>query len=237
MLVHPVRSSEGASRYRIAAAPDTSSTGSADYLNHLVLYSQEGADVEFLKAHMMVWERHPEPLYSFPDELGVAEGELVQIHSEHLDCAICRLVHAPAGVEGITAASNDENMALHHLWAAGVADHSNGRWVLSQKGPRSIRPEWLLHNPVPVAHIRPDLSLEQRTTWELLCLLQEDGWTSMDLPRKRSARQALPAYIPGQEKIWYKPSAALATPHGMGMYFQCLLRAEECKEQMQDMLA
>ena len=171
-LVLPVKghlvNDEGQSEYRVAGAlaPTTSA------LSQVVLYSHKGSDLQQLKAHMLLWERRPVPMYSFHSFPDVVEGPRL----------LRDLVHRS---EGVAPETDDEHRALQVYADAGLVQRIHGSWELTMKGRRAVCPEWVLHCPAPVAEIRPNIALQNRTTWELLCLLDEDGWATAPLPRSK----------------------------------------------------
>ena len=82
---------------------------------------------------------------------------------------------------------------------------------------------------MPFYRIRPDISLEDRTAWELISLLEGDGWVWHQWTppsRRRPHSPPLPSgFAPGSPKIWYS-SGVRACTH----YLVCLLRADSLFE-------
>ena len=83
----------------------------------------------------------------------------------------------------------------------------------------------ILEQPQPVCEIRPDVALADRTVFELVCMLRNDGWKWQQLPTRRSDRDAL-SYDVGGHRTWYS-----ASNNPNKMYLLCLHSAQALHDQ------
>ena len=85
-----------------------------------------------------------------------------------------------------------------------------------------LQPQWTLSNPKPVLCVRDGIPLEDRTSYELMQLLLQDGW-EWRAYTKRGGR--LLYYKLGDAKVFYSPpgNSSPISP----AYLQCLIKAED----------
>ena len=68
---------------------------------------------------------------------------------------------------------------LNHMMQEGIATRSGPdgkRWFLTQLGMDNLKTCMQLGKPSPAFAVRRTLALEDMTSYELLALLDEDGW-------------------------------------------------------------
>ena len=75
-----------------------------------------------------------------------------------------------------------------------------------------------LSNPCSVLEPRHALPLVDRSSWEMLVALSDDGWKW----QHAESKQSLLPYSAGREKVFYSSGVRV-----MKSYMMCLLRAEE----------
>ena len=63
-------------------------------------------------------------------------------------------------------------------------------WSLTERGFAQIRTHVVLQNPYKVCQLRQDLPLQDRTSFELMQLLDQQGWEWQQLPRQVAQRRA-----------------------------------------------
>ena len=102
-------------------------------------------------------------------------------------------------------------------------------WRLTESGLRSVRFLNIFNEPArPISLPRAHLAIEDRTTYELLHALRNDGWEWCSLPSKRLDRLAIEPYKVGAVKHYR--TAGITTNK---LYLQCLLRLDDLQERFQ----
>ena len=93
--------------------------------------------------------------------------------------------------------------------------------------PGRLTASWTLREPASCLAVRPDVPLEDRTAYEMLMILEADGWIWVDTKNfKRDRGEALPiGYKPGEEKIFISRGVALSSIYPL--YLKALYRAED----------
>ena len=74
---------------------------------------------------------------------------------------------------------------------------------------RRLTTSWTLREPAPCLAVRSDVALEDRTAYEMLTILELDGWTWQDTTTfKRLTGHDPPiGYKPGDEKLFFSSGA------------------------------
>lgn len=93
------------------------------------------------------------------------------------------------------------------------ADTGKSSWVMTEQGLKATRLIRRLHKPVRLLSVRPGVELRDATAWELVSMLQSQGWVCSVLGvRRRAARVRRPGmveaptpcdFVAGQEKRWW----------------------------------
>ena len=177
-----------------------------------------GTDLQALRARAKVWAEAPEPCYS-------VEGLLPALRpSQHR--VVTRVVKAlfqqqatPAHSGALTLPAQHEHSELLHsmarldlVQAENLGSHC--RWRFTQHGVRSVQACSALATSTPMCDLRPDLTLLQRTSYELQLLLQDQGWEWRLLPGPRSrARRNIRPYVVGAERVWYASGVQAETAY------------------------
>ena len=91
----------------------------------------------------------------------------------------------------------------------------NNACRLTASGLHRLCYAWVLQDCHQVLIPRQDVPLKEQTSWELVCTLEERGWTHAPLKRKA------PSYSVGSDKIWYYGKNVSR------LYLLALLLAEE----------
>ena len=215
-LVYPQYTLPLAGGTYILASPDCTQA----FQSRLVFYSSLTADLEYLKKHMMLWEKNARPMYALR---GVAMCPLTQQ-------VLASLIAVGSSTSRHRPQSPAEEAILCHLESASLAEREADGWQLTARAWSSIDVLWQLQHPAPIASVRSNVEWSARTGFELLQLLRDGGWTAAALPKRLQARLDLKWYKHGEEKRWYIPrfgSGATTATSTYKSYWQCLLRAED----------
>ena len=108
-----------------------------------------------------------------------------------------------------------------------VEQRSGGKWFLTDAAMPYVQHTTMrITNPRPMFEVREDLALEDRTCYELVCMLKRDHWTWGEwiAPSKRKRKEMnaiVDAYIKGARKDYY----TTLTTHSE--YLQSLLRSDD----------
>ena len=87
-----------------------------------------------------------------------------------------------------------------------VEQRSGGKWFLTDAAMPYVQHTTMrITNPRPMFEVREDLALEDRTCYELMCMLKRDHWTWGEwiAPSKRKRKEMnaiVDAYIKGGSK-------------------------------------
>ena len=124
--------------------------------------------------------------------------------------ALCSSGAYPGSDNVLSVPGRDESTlrSLQRLQALGFVQFAHieqGRsgWQLTADGMRRISLEKKLAASSPALAPRLAMAVDEMTTWDLLCLLDSQGWTLEKAPSKPQLKQALPPYVPGQPKRWF----------------------------------
>ena len=159
-------------------------------------------DIEIVRTDAMMWESAG-LLYGF-------KGFRFNGSGYHVSSTLEKVIrcHYDGRNKGAleTDLNDDEHQLLDAFYAAGLV-HSvdcSGEPVcsLTDAGRQTLCFVHHLASPSPCLDIRPDVALEDRTTYELLLLLRDEGWQWARLPDKPEDRVDL-SYTVGAQKIWY----------------------------------
>ncbi len=98
--------------------------------------------------------------------------------------------------------SHGASPLLQDLQAQGLLEaegtHLATQWRLTASGAKRLRfASRFSLPPVPLSRPRPGLSLEDRTTFELLCIARAQGWSWAALPSRAGEREKLHPYRVG----------------------------------------
>ena len=207
------------------------SSATQDVSGQFLLSNFHGS-VEELQTSMRKW-RKPELCWTLQeiDVLGMQHGELHDV------------------LDGLVAAGAFQNNPLSLGFSAlpgqvaplqlmeqhGLTCRSGQqdiRWFLTCAGAEQLTSCTRLKNPAQLFQVRGHLKLEDRTTYELMMLLQEESWqwrrwvpVSKRTRRLSLAGHTFDEYRKGQPKLWYSTDLPSAT------YMRVLLKADELFEQ------
>lgn len=72
---------------------------------------------------------------------------------------------------------------------------------LTKSAMNALQMHHRLSSPMPVFSPRAELQLQDRSAWELVLGLEEDGWQLLEFPRRQRDRPS--PYKQGGDKVWY----------------------------------
>ena len=115
--------------------------------------------------------------------------------------------HTPLGFEldGRRSEAESWKQCLAAMENAGLVkktheDKRFSQWCLQEEGARVIKAGYRVKCPQQALQIRSGAELTDRSPWELISLLDKDGWTHM--VKARGKHDA--TYVPGSTpKVWY----------------------------------
>lgn len=101
----------------------------------------------------------------------------------------------------------DQEEELAKLFSSGFVIRSDAeRWFSTQAGRRCAVEVAVCNDPKPMFSVNPLLALEDRSSYELLCLLGQQGWKWKPLvpasTRKKLKEPPPLEYWPGKAKNW-----------------------------------
>ncbi len=122
--------------------------------------------------------------------------------------------------------------SLHHLTTLSEndvvgqlgSDGSQSTWQFTHSGLQRVQPFRPAVAPERVLEVRANVALQDRTNWELLAMLVDDGWDMHPAPKFTKSFQALPPYVEGGVRIWYNRCVDVSR---VRPYMSSLLRADE----------
>ena len=128
-------------------------------------------------------------------------------------------------VDGIT--SEHRLKCLRSFNAAGIVElhgeYANlTKWIITQEGTNKLQISTSLSAPRPALSPR-DIPIENASPFELMCILEEAGWSCCVLPRR--GKPCLPPYSKGGNKTWYLTDKEDARP--LRKYLHALAIADD----------
>ena len=131
----------------------------------------------------------------------------------------------------LTIGAADEHLCVYKQWEhAGLVSMRSGgddlatfAVAFTSGGAAQLSACYFLRRPEPAIRVRPAICLQDRTSYELIKMLDTDGWSWARLPSSAKQRSTL-MYLPDGEKTWYSQSTYVAEHT---RYFMCLLRSED----------
>ena len=80
-------------------------------------------------------------------------------------------------------------------------DSRFSKWLLLDAGDKAIKAGYIIRQPAQALQIRDGVDLRDRTQWELIALLDREGWTHMVKSKSKGDAN----YVPGNsgQKMWY----------------------------------
>ena len=181
----------------------------------------EDHDLSLLQAHGRVWQvdSNGEPLFLLPNYTADIEmlSDLLRYFLEH------RAVESQPTLY-VNFHANDARLPLlesllrnSDAYRIAVGPEFDLRCRLTQSGLERLQHGIRIHKPTPLAQLRADVTLENRTGYELQLLLMDSGWTWKALPNTKKARSRLSTYKQDSPKQWYSLTQVPS------QYMMCLL--------------
>lgn len=161
-------------------------------------------------AQMRKWSRIGDVVYTLPNFACSTSSSLLRKFFE---------AHALEGKQGVlTTNVEDEVRVLRELLSEAWVCELDGGWQLTRHGLGQLQVSQVVSAPVPVCDVPTSLplKLDSLTTWQLLKLMEVEGWTWSKLPQKA----LVSPFVLGGPKIWYS-----STPNVSKEYAMCLLSA------------
>ena len=183
-----------------------------------------GGRVE-LETRCIRWERKFQ--WSFIDW---ASDTLGIISIEEVNSVLSDLVNAgayPTNADSLGyVAQPNQVPSLHDLHERGlVQKNQSGRWFLSDSGWANVRSSIVLSYPTPLFSVRDTMPLDHLTVYELLMLLDRDGWERklrITPSKRKPTTMPIPyAYYPDAAKEFF------TTLHPLPSYLIALLSSRE----------
>ena len=131
---------------------------------------------------------------AYADELSQLLQDLVMKHGDHgyeLDVRQERGSEKKACVSAMEAAGLLQRVS---------EDDRFSKWLLLGKGEEAIKAGYCVRRPRAALAIREDVEASSRTVWELIAILDDQGWTHMIAKKNKSQDP----YVPGSGPLlWY----------------------------------
>ena len=177
-------------------------------------------DLALLRAHARVWEADSaiEPLFLLPDLHADFEtvSHVLHILLEQRAVETQPSKYVTFSVDAPEVATLNMLRDLNYVHT--VAHDNELICRLTVGCLRKLQHGFRVHNPVAAAELRPEVSLEGRTVYELQLLLMDDGWVWQHLPSTKAARARLQNYKQDSPKLWYSLTVVSVE------YLLCLLK-------------
>eukprot|EP00959_Pyramimonas_sp_CCMP1952_P474244 9503122-Pyramimonas_sp.AAC.1 len=184
--------------------------------NDVALIHSFGTHVNVLEATFTRWAIDPRARY-------IVEG----VSASASDAVTC-LVEAGAFhvSDGRVPAPtfNYDNASVAELMAIGAVEEDDSGFYLTERGLNHLQILWQVKQRGLVCDCRHDIPVETFTSYELMKMLEDQGFRWKQLPAKEKDRLALGGYAPDREKMWYSISNAV-TP-ALYKYMICLLSVD-----------
>ena len=145
--------------------------------SHISVFSFEQCDMEWLRRSLLAHDEHHDMQYHYPGfELAAGHGTEQSELSEIIDKVISAA--ALPGMENTLDVPPWEHVDLLEAMVAFsyVQEVALGKWRLTSEGLQHLK----VHNPlsagIPALGVRALVPVTDRSAFELLCMLEDDGW-------------------------------------------------------------
>ena len=138
------------------------------------------------------------------------------------DMVRCGAMQGSAEVFTVTDRSSQQVQQLEELRVDGLvtctsAESGGSSWQLTEKALGHLQSHVELHTPRQFFHVRGDLPLAGRMPFELLTIMEKQGWQWQRLQKGRA-----PAYVRGGQRVFYSSGLTVGP-----FYLTALLSSED----------